>query len=84
MHTDNLSSSLQYTHVMLLRSVNCKSIFFKITRYERGSKLSYGFEKDDPKLPRKRNLLRQHEEEEAPVEFVSKVEEYYHHFLSSN
>ena len=24
MHTDNLSSTLQYTHVMLQRLVNCK------------------------------------------------------------
>ena len=28
MHTGNLSSTLQYTHVMLKRSLNCKSMFF--------------------------------------------------------
>ena len=33
------------------------------------------FEKDDPKLPIKRNVSRHYEEKEAPAEFVSKVEE---------
>ena len=37
-HTDNLSSSLQYTrHVINKRSVNCKSMLFKIASYEGGS-----------------------------------------------
>ena len=36
MHTDNK----QYTHVMLQNSVNCKSMFLNITRYERGSKFT--------------------------------------------
>ena len=53
-------------------------MFFNITRYERGNQLSYTFEKDDPKLSRKRKVSSHYEEEEAPVEFVSKVEEYYH------
>ena len=35
--TDNLSSTLQYTHVMLKRSVNCKAMFFNIKRHRRGS-----------------------------------------------
>ena len=35
------------------------------------------FEKDDPKLPGKRKVSNHYEEGEAPVEFVSKVEEYY-------
>ena len=39
------------------------------------------FEKDDPKLPRKRKFLNYYEEEEAPVEFVSNVKEYYLHFF---
>ena len=56
-------------------------MFFNITRYERGSQFSYVFEKDDPKLPRKRNVSSHYEEEEAHVEFVSKVEEYDHHFF---
>ena len=51
-------------------------MFFNIAKYERGSLFSYVFEKDDPKLPGKRNVLSYYEEEEAPVEFVSKVEEY--------
>ena len=51
-------------------------MFFNITRYERGSQFSYVCEKDDPKLPRKRKALSYYEEEEAPVHFVSKVEEY--------
>ena len=54
-------------------------MFFNITRYERGGQFLYGIEKDDPKLPRKKG--RRYEKEEAPVKFVSKVEEYYHHFL---
>ena len=32
----------------------------------------YVFEKDDPKLSRKRNVLSYYEEEEAPVEFQQK------------
>ena len=56
-------------------------MFFNITKYERGSQFSYVFEKDDPKLLRKRKVLSYYEEEEAPVEFVSKVEEYYLHFF---
>ena len=61
---------------MLKRSVNCKSMFFNITRYERGSQFSYVFEKDDPNLPTKRKVLSYHEEEEAPVQFISKFDEY--------
>ena len=33
---------------------------------------------DDPKPPKKRKVSSHYEEEEAPVEFVSKVEEHYH------
>ena len=33
---------------------------------------------DDPKPPKKRKVSNHYEEEEAPVEFVSKVEEHYH------
>ena len=51
-------------------------MFFNITRYERGSQFSQVFEKDDPKLPGKRQVLNYYEEEKAPVEFVSKVEKY--------
>ena len=78
MYTDNLSSTLQLRHVM---SVNCKSLFFNITRYGRGSQFPYVFEKDDPKLPRKRKVSNHFEEKEASVEFVSNVEEYYDHFF---
>ena len=35
------------------------------------------FKKDDPKLLRKKKCLSYYVEEEAPVEFVSKVEKYY-------
>ena len=59
-------------------------MFFKILRYGRGSCFPYAFEKDDPKLPRKRKVSSHYEIEEAPVEFVSKVEEHLRHFLSSN
>ena len=51
-------------------------MFFNITRYETGSQFSYVFEKDDLKVPRKRKVLSYYEEEEATVQFVSKVEEY--------
>ena len=37
--------------------------------------------KDDPKLPRKRKVSSHYEEEEAPIEFVSQVEEYLHFFI---
>ena len=33
------------------------------------------FEKDDPKLPRKRKVSSHYVEEDTPVEFVSKAEE---------
>ena len=33
---------------------------------------------DDPKPPKKRKVSSHYEEGEAPVEFVSKVEEHYH------
>ena len=56
-------------------------MFFNIARYGRGSYFPYIFEKEDPKLPRKRKVSSRYEEEEAPVEFVSKVKEYYHQFL---
>ena len=47
--TDNLASTLQYTHVMLKRSVNCKTMFFNIKRHRRGSKFPYDvFEKMTP------------------------------------
>ena len=36
MHTNNLYFTLQCTYVMLQRSVNWKSLFFNITRYETG------------------------------------------------
>ena len=85
MHTDNLSSTLQYTYVILKGSINYESMFLGISRLGRGSWFPYDvFEKDDPKLPRKRKVSSYYEEEEAPVEFASKVEEYYHHFLSSD
>ena len=56
-------------------------MFFNIARYERESQLSQVFEKDDPKLPRKKKVLIHYQEEEAPVEFVSKVEEYVNFFI---
>ena len=57
-------------------------MFFNITRHGRGSQFPYVFEKDNPNYLEK--VLSHYEEEEAPVEFVSKVEEYCRHFLSSN
>ena len=44
-------------------------MFFNVTRYERGSLIPNVFGKNDPKLP------SHYEEEEAPLEYVSKVEE---------
>ena len=70
MHRDNLSSSTR--HVIKLS---------ELQKYEKGSQFSYFFEKYYPKLPRKIKFLSYYAEEEAPVEFVSKVEEYYLHFF---
>ena len=39
------------------------------------------FETDDPKLTRKRKNLSHYEEEEATVEFASKIEEHYNSFF---
>ena len=39
------------------------------------------FEKDDRKIPRKRKVTTHYEEGQAPVEFTSKVEEYYGQFF---
>ena len=47
----------------------------------RGSQFPSVFKKDDPKLTRKRKLLSYYEEEEAAVEFATKVEEHYNHFF---
>ena len=38
---------------------------------------------DDPKPPKKRKVLSHYEEGEAPVEFVSIVEEHYHQIFIS-
>ena len=54
---------------------------FSNIKVMKGSQFSYVFENDAPKLPRKRKVLSYYEEKEAPVEFVSKVEEYYLHFF---
>ena len=51
-------------------------MFFNIARYER-EVISMFIEKDDPKLPRKGKVSSHYMEGEAPVEFVSNVEEYY-------
>ena len=66
-------------------------MFCNTARYGRGSQFPYVFEKEDPKLSRKRKVSSHYEEEEekeeekeAPAEFVSKVKEYYHLFLSRN
>ena len=40
-------------------------------------------ETDDPKAPKKRNVLSHYEKGEAPVEFVSTVEEHYHQIFIS-
>ena len=40
--------------------------------------ISMFIEKDELKLPGKRKVSSHYKEGEAPVEFVSKVEEYYH------
>ena len=50
-------------------------MFLNIRKYGRGNQFLYVFEKDDPKLYRKRKVSSHYEEEEAPVEFVSKAEE---------
>ena len=42
------------------------------------------FEKDDLILPRKRKAMSHYGKGEASAEFVSKAEEYYHHFSRSN
>ena len=38
---------------------------------------------DDPKPPKKRKVLSHYEKGEAPVEFVSTVEEHYHQIFIS-
>ena len=56
-------------------------MFFNTTRYETGSYFPYVFENDEPKLLTKRKISSHYEEEEALVEYVSKVGEYYHHIF---
>ena len=66
---------------------------FIVTRHERGSEFSSVFEKfraskqkleiDDPKPPKKRKILSYYAIGEAPVEFVSRVEEHYHQIFIS-
>ena len=81
MHTVNFSSTIHTSYVVKVSKLQ-KYVFQHSKVWER--KFPYVFEKDDPKLPRKRKVSIHYEEEEAPVEFASKVEEYYHLFLSSN
>ena len=68
-------------------------MFFMITRHERESQFPYVFEKvraskrkleiDDPKLHKKIKVSSYYEKGEAPVEFVSTVEEHYHQIFIS-
>ena len=53
-------------------------MFFKIIKYKRGNQFLYVF---DHKLPKRRKVSTHCEEEEAPVEFISKIEKYYLHFF---
>ena len=74
MHTDNPSSTLQYTYVMcVLSKLLCKLQKYVFHHYKVWVRKR--IEKDDFKLPRKRKISDHFEEEEAPVKFVSKVEE---------
>ena len=67
-------STIRTRHVIKVSKLQTFfNMFFNITRYER--KFPYVFEKDDPNLP------SLYEVEEDSVEFVSKVEEQYHHFF---
>ena len=58
-----------------------KYVFQNYNIWETGSWFSYVFETDDPKLPRKRKVSSHYEDEKAPVDFLSKFEEYYLHFF---
>ena len=77
MHTDYLSSTLQYTPVIKLYKLQ-KYVFQHDKVWERKLVSVCFFEKDDSKLPRKRNVSSHCEEGKAFVEFVFIVEEYYH------
>ena len=52
--------------------------------FERFRASKWKLEIDDPKPPKKRKVLRHYAEGEAPVEFVSTVEEHYTRFLSQH
>ena len=52
-------------------------MFFNITSNKEEVSFHMFFKKDDPKLLRKKKCLSYYVEEEAPIEFVSKVEKYY-------
>ena len=77
MHKDNLSSSP--CHVIKVSKL--QKYVLQHYKNEKGSYICNVFEKDDPKLPRKRKVLSYYEEREAPIEFLFKVEEYYLHFF---
>ena len=77
MHTGNFFySTIHARHVIKVSKLQkFSNMFCNITMYERGNQFPYVFEKDDPRLP------SHYEEEKTPAEFVSKVEEQYHHFF---
>ena len=58
MHTDNLSSTLQDTHTSCYKAQQIATVCFLILQgmKEEASFLMF-FEKDDPKLPRKKNFF---------------------------
>ena len=82
-----------HVHVILKSTVNCKKCFLSLQRmreepsfrifFERFRASKWKLEIDDPKPPKKRKVLRHYAEGEAPVEFVSTVEEHYHHIFIS-
>ena len=67
MNTDNLSSSLQYTHVMLQRSENCKSIVSTLEGMREKVSFHMFLKRMTPNYLEKRKVLSYYEEEEVHV-----------------
>ena len=87
-HTDNLSSTLQHTHLSCYEAQQTAKVRLSTLKgmreevsfqmcFEKVGASAQKLEVNDPKLPRKRKVPSRFEDGEASAEFTSTVEEHY-------
>ena len=84
MQTDNLPSTLQYTHGHVIKVSELQVCFSTLQGMGEEVTFHMFLKKRTPNYLEKEKFRVIMEEEQGPVDFVSKVKEYYHKFLSSN